>query len=138
MLAKNDLKTLSQARIDDAIVLYQAGKFSSAYYLAGYAIELAIKACISDLFHSGVIPDKGLVNATYVHDIEKLINTAGLKPILQEQLKQDSQFAAYWGIACKWNEQSRYCVTDSVTATHLIASINDPNHGVLQWLKQHW
>ncbi|MBT4199398.1 hypothetical protein [Desulfobacula sp.] len=47
MLAKNDLKTLSQARIEDAIVLYKAGKFSSAYYLAGYSIELAIKVCIS-------------------------------------------------------------------------------------------
>lgn len=138
MLAKNDLKTLSQARIDDAIVLYQAGKSSSAYYLAGYAIELGIKVCISDLFQSGVIPDKGLVNATYGHDIEKLVNTAGLKPALQEQLKNDAQFAAYWGIVCKWNEQSRYCVTDSVTAAHLIASINNSDHGVLKWLKQHW
>ena len=74
MLAKNDLKTLSQARIDDAIVLYQAGKSSSAYYLAGYSIELALKVCISDLFQAGVIPDKGLVNATYIHDLEKLMN----------------------------------------------------------------
>lgn len=138
MLAKNDLKVLSQARIDDALVLFQAGKFSSAFYLAGYSIELAIKVCISDLFQSGVIPDKGLVNATYVHDIEKLISTAGLRPALQEELKNDSQFAAYWGIACKWNEQSRYCVTDSITAGHLIQSINDPDHGVLQWLKRHW
>jgi len=138
MLAKNDLKVLAQSRIDDAIVLFQAGKFSSAFYLAGYSIELAIKVCISDLFHSGVIPDKGFVNAIYVHDIEKLINTAGLKPALQGELKNDAQFAAFWGIACKWNEQSRYHVTDSITAGHLIVSINDPDHGVLQWLKRHW
>ncbi|MDG6773422.1 HEPN domain-containing protein [Thiomicrorhabdus sp. ZW0627] len=130
--------TLAQARIDDAVVLCNAGKYSSAYYLAGYAIELAIKACISDLFQTGVIPDKGLVNATYVHDIEKLVNTAGLKPVLQQKLRDDPEFAAYWGIASQWNEQSRYSVTDPVTATHLIVSINDPEHGVLQWLKQHW
>jgi len=138
MLAKNDLKVLSQARIDDAIVLFHAGRFSSAFYLAGYSVELAIKVCISDLFQTGIIPDKGLVNAIYVHDIEKLINIAGLKPALQEKLKNDAQFAAYWGIASKWNEQSRYCVNDSVTAGHLILSINDPDHGVLQWLKMHW
>lgn len=138
MLAKNDLKVLSQARIDDAIVLFESGRFSSAFYLAGYSIELGIKVCISDLFQSGVIPDKGLVNATYIHDIEKLIGTAGLKPALQEELKKDSLFAAYWGIVCQWNEQSRYSVTDSVTAGHLIQSINDAEHGVLQWLKQHW
>ena len=138
MLAKNDLKMLSQARIDDAIVLYQAGKSSSAYYLAGYSIELALKVCISDLFKAGVIPDKGLVNATYIHDLEKLMNTAGLKPALQEQLRNDAQFSAYWGIVCKWSEQSRYTVIDSVTAAHLITSIQDPDHGVLQLLKQHW
>lgn len=138
MLAKIDLKMLSQARIDDAIVLYQAGKSSSAYYLAGYSIELALKVCISDLFQAGVIPDKGLVNATYIHDLEKLMNTAGLKPALQEELRNDAQFSAYWGIVCNWSEQSRYTVIDSVTAAHLITSIQDPNHGVLQWLKQHW
>jgi hypothetical protein len=138
MLAKNDLKTLSVARIEDSIVLYKAGKSSSAYYLAGYAIELAIKVCISDLFQAGVIPDKGLVNATYSHNLESLMNTAGLKPELQKQLKQNAQFSAYWGIVSKWSEQSRYAITDSVSAAHLITSINDPENGVLQWLKQHW
>ena len=138
MLAKKDLKVLSQTRIDDATLLYQAGRFSSAYYLAGYAIELAIKVCISRFFQAGVIPDKKLVNATYTHDLETLINIAGLKPILQTQLKKDAQFSTYWGIVCQWNEQSRYCMTDSMPAAHLIESINDPEHGVLQWLKQHW
>lgn len=138
MLAKNDLKTLSVTRIEDAIVLYQAGKSSSAYYMAGYAVELAIKVCISDIFQAGVIPDKALVNATYSHNLENLMNTAGLRPELQKQLKQNAQFSAYWGIASKWSEQSRYTITDSVSAAHLITSINDPENGVLQWLKQHW
>lgn len=138
MLAKHDLETLAQARIDDAIVLYRAGKYSSAYYLAGYSVELALKVCISDLFREGVIPDKALVNATYTHHPEKLMDTAGLKLKLQEQLRADSQFAAYWGIVCNWSEQSRYAVTDSMTAAHLISSINDPDHGVLQWIKKHW
>lgn len=138
MLAKNDLKTLSQARIEDAIILYEAGKSSSAYYLAGYSIELAIKVCISDLFQEGVIPDKALVQATYTHDLEKLMNTAGLKPALKTKEREDAQFSAYWGIVCKWSEQSRYSITDSISAAHLLTSIQDPDHGVLQWLKQQW
>lgn len=138
MLTRNDLKTLTQARIDDAIILFQAGRSSSAYYLAGYSIELAIKVCISGLFQEGIIPDKGLVNATYSHDLEKLMNTAGLKPALQLKEREDEQFSAYWGIVSKWSEQSRYTVTDSITAAHLITSIQDQEHGVLQWLKQHW
>lgn len=138
MLSKNDLKTLSQARLDDAIILYHAGKSSSAYYLAGYSIEMAIKVCISNLFQAGVIPDKSLVIATYSHDLEKLMNTAGLKLALQEKLKEDSQFAAYWGIVCQWSERSRYTLTDQIATTHLLKSIQDPEHGVLQWLKQQW
>ncbi len=138
MLTKNDLKILSQARLDDAIILFEAGKSSSAYYLAGYSIELAIKVCISDLFQAGVIPDKGLVNATYSHDLDKLINTAGLKPALRQKESENPQFSAYWGIVCKWSEQSRYTITDSITATHLMQSIQNPEHGVLQWLKQQW
>lgn len=138
MLAKSDLKILSLARIEDAFILYEAGKYSSAYYLAGYAVELAIKVCISDLFQAGVIPDKALVNATYSHNLENLMNVAGLKPDLQTELKQNPQFSAYWGIASKWSEQSRYLITDSVSANHLLTSIRDPEDGVLQWLKQRW
>lgn len=138
MLAKKDLMNLSQARLDDAVALYELGRTSSAYYLAGYSIELAIKVCISDLFQAGVIPDKGLVIATYSHDLDKLLFTAGLKPALQKMEKADIDFSAYWGIVCKWNEQSRYIFTDSISAANLITSIRDPNHGVLQWLKQQW
>jgi hypothetical protein len=46
MLTKNDLESLVQVRLDDAIFLLQANHSSSAYYLAGYAVELALKACI--------------------------------------------------------------------------------------------
>lgn len=46
MLAKNDLEKLAQIRLEDSLFLLQAGRASSAYYLAGYAVELALKACI--------------------------------------------------------------------------------------------
>lgn len=138
MLSRNDLQKLAQLRLEDSIVLYQAGKASSAYYLAGYSIELALKACISKLFQSDVIPDKAFVQAIYTHSLESLLNVAGLLPQFKEDSKNDSQFAAYWGIVSKWSETSRYQLWDSVTAATLIQSINDPDHGVFQWVKKHW
>jgi HEPN domain-containing protein len=57
MLTKNDLETLAQIRLDDATFLLAHGRASSVYYLAGYAIELSLKACISKLLRADAIPD---------------------------------------------------------------------------------
>ena len=138
MLTKNDLQKLAEVRLEDAELLFKAGSSSSAYYLAGYAVELALKACISKLFQPDIIPDKAFVQAIYTHSLESLLNVAGLLPQLKEDSKNDPQFAAYWGIVSKWDETSRYQFWDSVTAATLIQSINDPDHGVFQWVKKHW
>ena len=42
MMTKGDLEKLALLRLEDAIFLLQATRFSSAYYLAGYAVELAL------------------------------------------------------------------------------------------------
>jgi HEPN domain-containing protein len=138
MLSRNDLQKLAEVRLEDSIILFNAGKSSSAYYLAGYCIELALKACISKLFQADVIPDKDFVQAVYTHSLESLLNVAGLLFQLKEDAKSDPQLAAYWGIASKWNEASRYHLWDQVATATLIQSIQDPNHGVFQWVKKHW
>lgn len=138
MLTRSDLQRLSQLRLDDALVLFNAGKSSSAYYLAGYSVELALKACISKLFQAQIIPDKGFVNAIHTHSLETLLSTAGLFPQYKTDTKTDLQFAAYWGVTTKWNEESRYQFWDPVSAATLLQAINDPSHGVLQWVKRHW
>ena len=67
MLTRHDLQQLARLRLDDALFLQQVGRSSSAYYLAGYAVELALKACIAKLFQPDVIPDRAFVNAIYTH-----------------------------------------------------------------------
>jgi HEPN domain-containing protein len=42
-----DLQSLSNLRLADARALLSAGRFAAAYYLAGYAVECALKACIA-------------------------------------------------------------------------------------------
>lgn len=138
MLSRNDLQKLAEVRLEDSIILFNAGKSSSAYYLAGYCIESALKACISKLFQADVIPDKAFVTAIHTHSLETLLNIAGLLPQFREDAKTNSQFAAYWGIATKWNEASRYQFWDQIATATLIQSIRDPDHGVFQWVKKHW
>lgn len=138
MLTKNDLQRLAEMRLEDANFLLQANKPSSAYYLAGYAVELGLKAYISKLFQNNVIPDKSFVTAIYTHSLESLMSISGLLPKLKADMKADPIFGSYWGIATKWSESSRYEFWDSVSAATLIRAIIDNDHGVFPWVKKHW
>ena len=50
MITKADLEKLSETRLTDARELFRANRFSAAYYLSGYAIELGIKVCVAKQF----------------------------------------------------------------------------------------
>ena len=138
MLTRADLQRLAQVRLDDALFLLQGNRSSSAYYLAGYAVELGLKACISRQVQSNTIPDRGFINAVYTHKLDTLISIAGLRPQFDADVKADSQFAAYWAIANNWSEESRYVVWDKIAAATLLEAVHEPNHGVFQWVKRHW
>jgi hypothetical protein len=138
MLTKSDLETLADTRLGDATQLFNAARFSAAYYLAGYAVELGIKACIADVFQADVIPDKSFVNAIHTHKLDDLLGLAGVRKQLQDDMKTNPVLAAAWGVASKWTEASRYVMWDQFAAASMISAIGDPNHGVLQWLKKHW
>jgi len=57
-LDRKDLQELSRVRLKEATALMQAGFFDGAYYLAGYAVECAIKACIAKGTRRYEFPDK--------------------------------------------------------------------------------
>ena len=138
MLTKIDLEKLAVLRLDDAIFLQKASRCSSAYYLAGYSLELAIKACIAKLVQTNVIPDKAFVNAIYSHRLDNLLSVAGLKPYFDEDMRVNATLAAHWAIANNWSEESRYAFWDPFAAGSLLQAIADPTNGVFQWVRRHW
>jgi hypothetical protein len=137
MLTKKLLQGLADARCCDAEVLLAHQQYSGAYYLAGYAIECALKARAASRFFADVIPQKDLVNKLYTHRLDELVGLAGLKSELDQALK-DPDFAARWGFVSNWTEASRYETWDSVSATAMYNSIADPAKGILQWIKKYW
>jgi hypothetical protein len=138
MLTKKDLEKLSETRLADAIHLFRGKRYSAAYYLSRYAVELVIKACIAGIFQANVIPEKSLVNAVYSHKLDELLGLAGIRMALQNDMGTDPALSAAWGIASKWNETSRYEMWDQFAAASLIKAVGNEQHGVLQWLKKHW
>src|SRR6266496_966818 len=136
MLTKADLEALATVRLEDSLLLLQAGKSSSAYDLAGYAVELGLKARISTAFQPNAISDKAFVAAIYTHNLESLLSVAGLSRAFASDSAADPQLAGAWGIVSKWTEGSRYQLWDPVSAATLIEAIANPQHGVFQWLKK--
>lgn len=137
-IKRADLKANAKAKLADAILLLENKRFSNAYYLAGYAVELAIKSCISRKFLPDVIPDRAYVDATYKHSLKELIGTAGLTADLNEKIRADATFAMHWSYVARWTETSRYEAIDSYTSQTMIAAITDRTSGVLKWIEQYW
>src|SRR6266404_1301347 len=112
MLTKNDLEKLAEIRLKDANLLLREHRASSAYYLAGYAVELALKVCISKQMQSAVIPDKRFINDVYTHNLNQLLGLAGLRSQFESDSRANTQLAAHCAIVTKWDEQSRYLFWD--------------------------
>ena len=135
---KTELEKLAEIRVNEAEILLNAGCHQGAYYLAGYALECILKACISKQIKQFDFPDKKLVNDSYSHDLAKLLNTAGLKQELIIQEGKDTNFKLNWSVANKWSEESRYDHTiESQDAKDLFDAITDTKSGVLPWLKKY-
>ena len=75
---RSDFQTISKRRKQEAKVLLDAGQYVGAYYLTGYTIECAHKACIAKQVRRYDFPHKSLANAAFSHDLEELIRVAGL------------------------------------------------------------
>ena len=48
-LTRSDFQQLADVRAAEAAALLAAGRWDGAYYLAGYAVECALKACVAKL-----------------------------------------------------------------------------------------
>jgi HEPN domain-containing protein len=134
-----DLQKMAEERVADAAALLSTERYQAAYYLCGYAIECALKACIARKTREFDFPDRKLVNDSYVHDLTKLLNVADLAKAHQDEVAMSELFAKNWFIVRNWSESSRY--DGSITpeqASSLFRAVTDETNGVLAWLKKQW
>lgn len=137
---RTDLHELADLRIAEAVALLSlpVPMPDGAYYLAGYAIECALKACIARQVREHDFPDKQLVNESYTHDLQRLIRAADVERQLLNDGKSNPAFEAYWITVQNWNESSRYERHALSKAQKIVRGITDPADGVLPWIKVRW
>ncbi len=136
---KKELIKLVEIRRSEAEFLLNSNKFHGAYYLIGYALECALKICITHQVQQYDFPDKQLAHKSHTHDLTDLLAIAGLKQKLNEKEQADEQFKLNWASAKDWSEKSRYdCNIEQHQAHDLFDAINNEKSGVLAWLKTYW
>lgn len=131
------LQELAELRKTEASCLLQGSFYSGAYYLTGYAIECAMKACIAKTVQAEVIQDRGFESQFYVHDLEKLLHLSGLGPEFEQAQKQNRKLRGNWGIVSKWNEASRYETWTKTDAEDMFLAATEKD-GVFPWFKTRW
>jgi HEPN domain-containing protein len=133
-----DLQQLAELRITEAKVLLDNGFYAGAYYLAGYAVECALKACIAKLTNQYDFPDKEVATKSYTHKFAELVKVARLETQL-DNASQDKDFEINWSIVKEWKPESRYSPNIlGPTAQDFYNSITDAKNGVLPWLRRYW
>jgi len=93
-LNRFELRQLAEDRIADAAILLASGRWSGAYYLAGYALECGLKACIARLTTQDDFPrDRSLWRSAYTHNLEKLLRAAGSQRNCWRKRGQNATFS---------------------------------------------
>ena len=158
-----EIKQLADLRLEEADILCQAGKYNGAFYLAGYSIELILKAKLCENFdvknlfdfsNRAVSFDLELFdNSQYIkdirtnlktHDIIVLLKFSGLYPKFKRISSSKPVLFKTIGLLfdpdskkCFWSEQLRYEFSsrNPENVEELIRLLKEPNEGLLHWIE---
>ena len=144
-----DFQQLAELRLREAQALLAADFPEGAYYLAGYAVECALKACIANRTREHDFAEKKVVIGSYTHDLGKLLDLAGLSDLLKNDVVGNIELKLDWETVRDWSEQSRYELYDHQLydsnpfgALHeaklLIDAVESEKGGMLRWIRQSW
>jgi HEPN domain-containing protein len=114
LLGANTLRQLARARLADAEALHRARRYDGASYLAGYVVELALKARICRTLKWLGFPEKssefGGLQSFKTHDLDVLLRLSGREQYIKLNLFPE------WTVVSQWNPEARYQPVGSASA----------------------
>jgi hypothetical protein len=136
-LTRRDFQRLAELRAREAAALLRTRNPIGSYYLSGYAVECALKACIAKQTRRHEFPPKvKYVGQLYTHKLEELLRLAGLEKQLENDMKTNAALARNWGVVKDWDEESRYRAS-GLNGRDLHGAVTERD-GVLPWIRQRW
>jgi hypothetical protein len=154
MKTVRQIKELAKTRLEEAEILCVSGKYDGAFYLAGYSVELMLKAKVCEHFKIDNLFDKNGCAIQGIGDLRKVVETYDINLLLifsgleekfrkakirNENLRNSYLFfTACTGKKEDWNEQVRYLSTNTKTKEIVESFIDLLNHpeGILKWIEQ--
>jgi hypothetical protein len=113
MKCQADIEKLAKQKLAAARCLLDAGLFDDAYYIAGYSIELYLKAMIcktlgvDNFFNFDKTVKKDLYRAYKNHNYADLLLLSGIYNEYETAIKE-TDFKSKWSVVDEWSENSRY------------------------------
>jgi HEPN domain-containing protein len=139
-ITRKDLQQLSRLRLREAKALYDAHFYDGCVYLAGYSIELALKARICRLLRVKEYPPPGdIARAFRIHSLVHLKLLAGLTAEID--VKKNKELFDNWSKAVEWDPEQRYDKPgryDATEAKVILDGLTAKPNGVLTWLSKRW
>ncbi len=136
---RDDLHKLAVLRAEEAEFLLRHGCYEGAYYLVGYVVECALKACVAKQIKQYDFPDRKLVNKSYTHKLQQLLSVSGLKADLETDLGRNPALESNWAVVKDWTEESRYLTSIAKPkAEDLYEAVMDKTNGVLARAQRRW
>jgi HEPN domain-containing protein len=134
---RRDFQRLAELRTKEAITLARSRNQQGAYYLAGFAVECALKACIAKKTKRYDFPaDARHAGRVYSHDLTELLKLADLDSQLDRDMRGNPHLAASWGVVKAWKVDCRY-ETSGLNGKDMVDSLESAN-GVLTWIRLRW
>jgi len=134
-----DIIAIADEKLKSADILVDTGQYDNAYYLAGYSVELLLKArvCktlgVDDFFEFKKISKKELYKPYKVHNFSELLLLSGIYTDFENELK-DVTFKGIWSVINTWTEDERYTIGKPEADTkHFVTSIKQFS----AWIKSH-
>src|ERR1022692_2762530 len=104
MISTKDLRAIARARLRDAQVLLKAKRFDGAFYLSGYAVELALKARVCRTLKWRGFPQSGRefedFRSLKTHDLEVLLKFSGVEE------RVTAKALTEWSVVVNWFPES--------------------------------
>jgi hypothetical protein len=151
MTNPTEIRSLAGQRLRESEILYRNGMFDGAYYLAGYSVELTLKAKICERLGIPNLYDEGDAKTNSIRgigEIRKTLKTHNLFTLLifsGLKVKFDNDKATNIDLAKAnsllfnaWDENARYkpCgYMQNQDVEKLITLLSQPN-GILSWIEQ--
>lgn len=146
-----EIKKLAFERLSEAEILCSNGKFDGAFYLAGYSVELLLKAKICERFGIPNLFDEQnkMVNAisgigevrkaVKTHNLFALLIMSNLKPKFDAGTTKNKHLLKSNSLLFgNWDENSRYKPCGSMNPAEvkdLILVLKNKN-GLLKWIEK--